>query len=224
MSNANQLGEDRQPSIVQALKANVEANFKSAIDRKETMVAAELTEGPPLQPPHKWEIFAYGPYQYENGVFNPSVNPGRIIFTGEEAFIAIVVWMNSSMCKTITEHNDKIMLEIWTSDIQRMRPAGPNLSHTCCIKTEKGVCSYVVVWKFEPTDPACLYETNICARICNCNDETLPDYAGFVRQVYDYDPETLWPSPPVTPGWGFDRPIRFMVADPDAVCDCTDEC
>lgn len=97
-----------------------------------------------------------------------------------------------------------------------------DLSFTCCIKTEQGgACFYVTVWEFTPQKEACLYETNICARICNCSNNTLQDYAGFVRHVYDFDPSKLWPG---TPGWGFDRPIRYMVADPQKKCDCSEEC
>jgi len=218
---------DEDPSEV--LRTHIEAQLGAALDRKTSQL--QLTQGPF---PNEWEVFAWGPYQLP---FDPGKDPGRIIFTGQTAYIGVGVWMNPEMCLDIVNHEDKIQLSFWTSNTQTMQPV-PGLSHTCCITTKQdGPCFYVIVWEFEPATPACLYETNICARICNCQGHTLPRYAGFVRHVYDFDPEKLWPafgpapipgvpSPPgaPTPGWGFDRPIRYMVVDPKEDCDCAEEC
>lgn len=221
MANENDvLQADIDPG--EALKAHVQAQMASAVQALETNL--QLTQA---LPPDAWEVFAWGPYQYRNGVFDPYVDPGRIIFTGETAYLAVAVWMNPHMCRVITDHQDKIILNFYTSDLQRMQVAAGNLTHHCCITTKQdGPCFYVTVWKFTPEQDACLYETNICARICNCNNNTLQDYAGFVRQVYDFDPEKLWFGPPQSPGWQFDRPVRYMVADPQEACDCEaeDEC
>lgn len=221
MSNENEFPRE-EVSLAEALKAHVQAQMASAVKQGSDL---ELTQG---LPGHVWEVFAWGPYQFTGGVFDPYVNPGRIIFTDEPAYVAIAVWMNPEMCTVITDHQDKILLNIWTSNMQEMTTV-PALSHHCCFTTvQNGPCFYVTVWEFEPPDPACIYETNICARICNCSNNTLQDYAGFVRQVYDFDPEKLWPpfAGPPSPTWGFDRPIRFMVADPQEKCDCEpeDEC
>lgn len=231
MTKLYETEDTRKPSIREALKAQVQAKLAAAVEKKATQL--ELTQA---LPPDEWEVFAWGPYQF-NGGFDPSVNPGRIIFTDEKAYIAVAVWMNPHMCRVVTDHQDKIMLNVWTSDMQRMEPVD-DLSFSCCITTvQGGPCYYVTVFEFTPTEEACIYETNICARICNCNGNTLRDYAGFVRHVFDFDPEHLWPGFPVTdlpappmpsptPSWGFDRPIRFMVADPQKKCECEpgDEC
>jgi hypothetical protein len=224
MSNAElnvSRGEGASPAEV--LKAFIEAQLSAALEKKMlTRGELELTQSPW---PNEWEVFAWGPYQWKGGVFDPYYDPGRIIFTSEKAYVGIAVWMNPLMCADITGHEDKIELSIWTSDMQRMKAVN-DLSQVCCIHTKQfGPCFYVTAWEFTPTEDACLYETNICARICNCQGHTLPEYAGFVRHVYDFDPEKLWPpGPPPTPGWGFDRPIRYMVANAQSDCDCTKEC
>jgi len=195
------------------LKAHVEAQFAAALRQMED--GLELAQGPS---PNEWEVYAWGPWQEP---FNPNEDPGRIIFTGEVAYIGVAVWMNPEMCPDIVNHEDKIELNVWTSNTQTMQPVNlPGLTGSTCIQTERGRCYYVEVFRFTPREAACLYETNICARICNCNGHTLPRYAAFVRHVYDYDPEKLFSGP--TPGWGFDRPIRFMVADPTRDC-CPEE-
>jgi hypothetical protein len=215
------------------LARRVATKFQEAAAAQRTRL--QLSEVPPDLGPEDWEIFAFGPYQTEEE------EPGRIIAKDQTAYIAIVVWMNPAMCRTITTHGDKIELNIWTSDMQRMDPVD-ELSHYCCIKTERGHCWYVYVWEFKPTQDACVYQTNICARICTCSNVALPGYAGFVRHVYDFDVERLWPYPPpgeraavLPPGfptdewpeapqapgsWGHDRPIRYMVYDPDIGCEC----
>jgi hypothetical protein len=224
------------------LTARVAKDFAEA--DKGRKAALELTQVPVDLGPHAWQIFAFGPYQ------TPDAQPGRIIKKGEKAYIAIVVWMNAAMCQVITQHGDKIELNIYTMDTEKVK-AVEALEHYCCIATVPGHCWYVYVWELEPEDAACIYETNICARICTCSDVVLEDYAGFVRHVYDFDPETLWPPippillpphpdvpdqptlptdpnwPPVPtvpppPGWGFDRPIRYMVYNPETVCECGD--
>jgi len=224
-------GEESDPG--EKLKSHVEAQLAEALNQKKDQL--ELAQAPF---PNEWEVFAWGPWQ---DPFDPTQDPGRIIFTGQVAYIAIAVWMDPvNMCPDIVNHEDKIELNIWTSNTQTMQPVNlPGLTGTVCIPTQQGgPCYYVRVVSFTPREEACLYETNICARICNCQGHTLPRYAGFVRHVYDFDPEKLWPAfplpplpsppggpippaptlPPPTPGWGFDRPIRFMVADPQRNC------
>ncbi len=214
------------------LAARVAKNFAGSLKAKAALEAAlEITE---VQPGINadWEIFAFGPWQTPDALM-----PGRIIRKNQKAYLAIVVWMNPEMCRNITQHGDKIELNIFTSDMQRMQPVQA-LDHYCCIQTKLDHCWYVYVWEFTPTVDACLYETNICARICTCGNFPLQDYAGFVRHVFDFDPEALWPPIPPTvlppdfpqtdwpqgptapPSWGFDRPVRYMVYDPDVVCEC----
>jgi hypothetical protein len=195
----------------EVLKAQVEAQIAAALEQ----ASLELTQAPPPVPGiRQWEVYAWGPYQFP---FDPLRDPGRIIFLGEKAYIAVAVWLNPRVCDELTAFKAKIELSFWTSNTQTMEPV-PEMDYSCCIFTERGKCYYVTVWEFEPTEEACVFETNICARVCNCDNSVVPGYAGFVRHVFDFDPSKLFGPPP--PGWGFDRPIRFMVADPDYRCAC----
>ena len=57
--------------------------------------------------------------------------------------------------------------------------------------------------------------TNICVRICNCNNVYVRQYSGFARWVLDLDYDLIFGQPK----WVFDHPIRFMVSDIRVKCD-----
>ena len=189
------------------LKANLEAEFAAALDKATTTL--ELTQTGVGDPRARWEVWARGPYQA------PGLEPGRIIMKGETAYIAVVLWMNPAMCRQVLGYGGKFELEFFTSNTQTMH-AVPGLHHHCCIFPVRGRCWYIVVWEFTPTEEACLLETNICVRHCNCGNGLVPDYAGFVRWVHDFDRDRLFPRV----RWEFDHPIRYMVADRDRPCEC----
>jgi hypothetical protein len=178
------------------------------------------------QPAGFWNVWALGPYQ------GAGLEPGRIIQVNQPATIDIVVWLNPtypspvSACTLITQFAAKIELSIFTSNMQTMQPE-PNLTDEVCIQTTPAPaggtpnCVYTHSWTFTPTREACLYETNICARVCNCQGYGVQSYYAFVRWVKNLDPEFLFgspaPSPTVppatTPDWEFNNPIRFGVFD-----------
>lgn len=192
------------------LKAQVEAQVAAALEQ----ASLELTEAQFAL--FKWELWAAGPWQ------KPGLEPGRIIALGQTAYIATVVWLNTEMCLNLAGFGGKIHLSYVTSNLETMRPVD-DMDYTCCIPVEGDCPPYgkilVHIWKFEPTVAGCVLETNICARICNCNDELVPHYAGFVRWVRNYDYEHLFP--PVY--WTFDHPIRYLVYA-DGKCDCSEIC
>ena len=202
-------------------EAQAEAQFGAALEQAE--VGLELGRTPPGG--GSWNIWAFGPWQ------PPFWRPSRIIMVGEWALFHTVVWMDPYiMGPNIVAHGDKIELEYITSDMERMMPAGPSLNHHVCIDTQNPPpiirCSgyyFHNCWWFRPEREACLYETNICARICNCRNQMVREYTAFVRYVWDYDPEKIrplckpWEYHPA--GWSFDDPIRFAVFDRDD-CDC----
>ena len=202
-----QRGDAPGPSEV--LKKKVEEKFAEALNK----VTAEITQTGVGHPANKWEVYAWGPWQ------DPGMEPGRIIMKGETAYIATAVWMNPTMCADVLGFGSKFELNFYTSNTQTMMPV-PALNFSCCIFPEQGTCFYVTVWEFQPQEEACILETNICARLCTCENKLVPNYAGFVRHVYDFDPDNLFPPAPLPPGWQFDRPIRYMVADPDRKCGC----
>jgi hypothetical protein len=194
------------------LKAYVDAKLETIFAQRRSTAVAQLAG-----PVDYWNIWATGPYQ------DTGLEPGRIINVGERAYIPITVFLNPNWpeppaldtCTNLTQHNDKIELTIVTSNMQTMQPV-PALTKVVCIPTTPGICWYTSVWEFTPEEAACVYETNICARICNCTDQALPQFAAFVRWVYDYDFELLFGSQ----GWEFDHPIRYMVNDPTKDCEC----
>ena len=198
-------GED----LLATLKAQAEAKFAAALEQANL----ELTVSDQPSGPFQWEIFARGPYQ------EPAFSPGRIITMNETAYIDVVVWMNASLFKVVKNFGADILLNFWTSNTQTMEPVADLSTYVCLEPTPApfGGMYSTYVWKFTPKVAACLLETNICARLCNCDNFTVPGFAGFVRWVQDFDAELLFPNGPV-----FDHPIRYMVYDPNEKCWCPD--
>jgi hypothetical protein len=201
---------EREPEDPSAdLQAHVEARFQAAMDE----ARPELAEAPfPFL--FDWEVVAWGPWQLP---FDPARDPGRIIFVGQDATVATAVILNPAMAQNVAGFGADIQLSYWTSNTQTMQPV-PALSRSSCLEVYANQYVYWDYFTFRPSDAACLYEMNICARICNCEHVTVPGYAAFVRHVFDFDPEHLGLVPSPTPGWQFDRPIRFMVADDSVTC------
>jgi hypothetical protein len=186
------------------LKAHVEAQVAAAVERAKV----ELAEWP-TGLPFEWDVWAFGPWQ------DPGQEPGRIIALGQKAYIATVVWMNPLMNATVAGFGADLLLSYWTSNKQKMTPVSA-MDHQSCIEpVPQGFGFYVDVWEFTPTEAACILETNICVRLCNCDGQVVPGYAGFVRWVQDFDPELLWPAGP-----SFDHPIRYLVYDDKEKCAC----
>ncbi len=195
------------------MKAILDDKLKALVDQHKATPVEELAG-----PQNFWDLYAIGPYQ------DFSVFPSRVIELGETATVLIVAYLNpfvpspfpgQNACDIITGFGAKIELNIFTSNMQTMTPAA-GLSESVCIPTMIGQCWYTYYWTFKPTAPACLYETNICARICNCSNYPIgvPQYSGFVRWVRNLDYDLLFGAPPLT----FDHPIRFMVSDYKQKC------
>ena len=184
------------------LKAQAEAQVAATLEQR---AALELAEAPPGM--GQWEVWARGPWQA------PGQMPGRIIELGQTAFIATVVWLDDVMLANVVGFEGKIELRYHTSNTQTMASV-PAMAFACSITPRANQHYYVTVWEFQPTEAGCVLETNICARICNCKNHTVPGYAAFVRWVRDFDVDSLFPPVP----WGFDRPIRYMVYDPRIEC------
>jgi hypothetical protein len=199
------------------MQASLEAKLEELFTRRKATPVEELAG-----PQNFWDLYAIGPYQ------DFSLEPSRVIELGEWATIAVVVYLNPSVpnpfpgqnaCDIITGFGAKVDINVVTSNMQTMTPAS-GLNYHCCIKTTPKQCWYVCYWHFKPTDPACLYETNICARICNCSGKPIgvPQYSGFVRWVENLDYDMFFGAPQ----WVFDHPIRFMVHDYTQPCECPD--
>lgn len=192
----------------ETLKAEVEVRLASVLQER----ALETSEAPNLGP-FDWDVVAIGPFQ------DPGHGPGRIIKLGEKAYIVTIVMMNNPMCRNLAGFGGKVELSFATSDMERM-VAVDDMDYSYCIQVTEPcgnpISFFVHVWEFEPSVAACVLETNICARVCNCKGYYVPGYAGFVRWVYDLDAEWLWPA-----GVRFDHPIRYLVYKGDK-CACED--
>ena len=211
-----------EEELREEIDAQTEAKFESILEQIELEAEAELGQAPPHQ--GAWNIWAFGPLQF------PSQQPSRVMMVGEWARLHTVVWMDPIiMGPNIVAHADKIELEYFTSNMQAMAPAGAELNRHICIDTQASVVKrpsgyyFHNYWWFRPRAAACLYEMNICARICNCQNQPVREYEAFVRYVWDYDAELIRPlvGPPQShpAGWSFDSPIRFAVFDRSS-CDC----
>ncbi len=195
----------------ETLKAYVEAQFAAALDKANL----ELTQTGVGNQGNQWEVYAWGPWQRVPPL-GSALPPGRIIMTNEQAYIAAGVWLNDAMLADLVGFGAHIELFFFTANMQTMTALSA-LDYKCCLYPVAGQNFYPCIWTLTPTEAGCLYETNICARICSCNGTLVPDYAGFVRHVYDFDSDNLFPS---TTGWQFDRPIRYLVADRGSKCEC----
>ena len=214
MSNGDELVVNANNGAEEQLKNRIIGEIQNSIDN----ASFELGEAPP---PSQWEIWALGPFQ------SASAQPSRIIEINQTAYIVTVVFLNTFMNDNVTGFGGRIRLDYHTSNTQTMLPVLP--PYSCCF--EPGVepsielpfgSLYVIVREFTPTEAACLMETNICARVCNCKNEVVPGSAAFVRWVANFDFDLFFPRV----GFQFDHPIRYLVYDneDDTNCDCTNDC
>lgn len=204
-------GTDQQAQL-DARHAQLAAKLESLTERR-AQAALELAG-----PQRFWDVFAIGPFQ------DISLQPSRVIDVNEEATIRVYVYLNQyypspypgqNACDIIAGFGASIELSFVTSNMQTMQPAsGLNFYH--CIQTTPGQCWYWYDWTFKPQQSACIYETNICARICNCYNKYVQQYSGFARWIWDLDYDLIFGSPGLT----FDQPIRFMVSNFAIGCDC----
>jgi hypothetical protein len=178
------------------------------------------------EPRFWWEVFAIGPFQAgaldvpPADLVDQPLLPHRIIQVGESATIFTVVLLNPifpdpslSACDIITGFDARIELNYFTANTQTMQPVTA-LSASKCLRTVRNVCFYVDEFTFTPRDPACLYETNICARLCNCERLPIQPFGAFVRWIADLDADLIFGSP----GLEFNNPVRYMVTDLTSEC------
>jgi len=217
-AEVNEDGKDQQAQLA-ARQAQLDARHQQLAAKVESLSERRALAAPELAGPQRfWDVYAIGPYQ------DPSVQPSRVIEVGEQATLITVVYLNpyypspypgQNACDIITGFGAGIELNYITSNLQTMQPV-PELSYSHCIETTPGQCWYYDYWTFTPQRSACIYETNICCRICNCYNKYIPQYSGFARWIEDLDYDLIYGSP----GRTFDQPIRFMVADYLRDCDC----
>lgn len=211
-------GGDQQAQLA-SMQAQLDARQAQLAARLESLAERRSQATPELAGPQRfWDVFAIGPYQ------DPSLQPSRVIEVGESATVLTVVYLNpyypspypgQNACDIITGFGASIELNYITSNLQTMQQS-PGLTYSYCIPTTPGQCWYYHYWTFTPQQSACIYETNICCRICNCYNKYVRQYSGFARWIEDLDYDLIFGSFGLT----FDQPIRFMVADYQQDCGC----
>ena len=225
----------------QDVKALVEARVQAAIDEGSKRVSAEIAE-----PQDWWNIWAMGPFQV-TGVGGPLL-PHKVIRVGETFSVAVVIWLNPnfilpaapgvSVCQFISSLACYFEIDYCTVDMCRLIAAQQFSPKGIEIQTVANQCFYVDTQTFTagPGTESCIYEMNICAHMVGCNDAPMP-LAGFVTEVFDFDPDLFYPPPggapawpPIAPppggttppggatpfpgvnvGWRFNTPIRFQI-------------
>ena len=177
--------------VIESNAAQIKAYCEAEIEKAMQQASMELAEAPW---PSDWEVWAYGPFQA------PGQAPGRIIEINQPAYIATIVWLNPFMNTNVASFGGEVQLNYHTANTQTMSPvADPAFAHySCCFAPNAAAggpfgAFYVTVWEFTPTEAGCILETNICARLCNCNHEAVPGYAAFVRWVANLDFDSFFP-------------------------------
>jgi hypothetical protein len=207
------------------VKAQIEAQLQSSL---ETALSAPSTQV--AEPLYWWEMYGYGPIQLPNQLVPPAgflsspLAPGKVIRVGEQAFLVSVLIINPFPLPQAPNIVPVDFLTVWklpyridyhTCNATTCQPAGPelNVSHTGHLVP--GQAYYVDVLEFTAREPGCVYETNICARILDCESgsprhghgPSPSPFAGFARSTFNLDPELFLPTQYLE----FDNPIRFMV-------------
>ena len=197
------------------VKAKAEAELQAALDAARAMPRDQLAE-----PLYWWEIYALGPVQFgplvPPGTFlDRDLQPGRIIRLGESAFLVSVLLLNPFPlpqdpgiipCDFLTPFQLPYRIEYHTINVDNLTSLG-TVVHEGYLYP--GQCYYVDVLEITPSDPGCIFETNICARILDCHKSTpsASPFAGFARSIINLDPELFLP----TTFLEFDNPVRYMV-------------
>ena len=214
-------------SAADDVKARVEAQLQAALETALTAQRDQIAE-----PLYWWEIFGYGPIQIPSplvptaGLLDSPLAPGKILRVGEQGYLVSVFIINPFPLPQDPGIRPVDFLTVWklpyridyhTCNATTCQPAGPELNVTHYGNLIPGQAYYVDVLEFTAREEGCVYETNICARILDCESghpgsghghtASPSPFAGFARSIYNLDPELFLPTQYLE----FDNPIRFMV-------------
>ena len=204
------------------VKAQIEAQVKSALDQALTTQRQELAE-----PLLWWDLFAIGPIQ-PIGIPAPLL-PHQVIKVGEPAFVATILVLNPALvlfpgttaADVLSNFALPYEVQYCTGNIctWTLGQADMNVVHSGPgFNLIPGVFAYVDVLGFTATTPG-LYELNIAARILGATPPFVnaPQFAGYATAVIDIDaaiagfvgtvPGVPGPGPVVNLG----QPCRFQI-------------
>jgi hypothetical protein len=208
------------------VKARIEAQLQASLEAAMSAPREQIAE-----PLYWWEIFGYGPVQIPNQLVPPAgfldspLAPGKILRVGEKGYLVTVFIINPFPLPQDPNIRPVDFLTVWklpyqidyhTFNTSTGRPV-PSLTATHYGNLVPGQAYYVDVLEFTAYEPGCVFETNICARILDCESghpsyghgygKSPSPFAGFARSTYNLDPELFLPTQHLE----FDNPIRFMV-------------
>lgn len=193
------------------IKAQIEAQVQSAIEKASS--SPEVTE-----PRDWWEILAFGPIQpgattTPIGGFTGPLLPHQVIRRGENAFVASLLVLNPFVLPGGVPPTPAQLLNSfalpYTVEFQMANTSSWSSAGTLNAGgnfVPNGPFVYVNVVQL-PDQPAGLYEMNVTARILGNAGTTAPPFAGYARQVFDFDSELFQAAP----GAQFDLPVRYQV-------------
>lgn len=197
------------------IKAQIEARVKSAYDEAVARASTEAAD-----PEGWWNLCGIGPIQ-PIAVGGP-VLPHQVIKVGETAFVATVMVLNPFLLlapgvtpfSVLSNFALPYEIQYQAGNLTNWTLGQPNMNVVHNGGLIPGLAVYVDVLQFVATTPG-LYEMNISARLLGAAPpyQNAPQFAGYAREVFDLDADTLfypWLSTPA-PGWQFDQPIRFQI-------------
>ena len=208
------------------IKAYYEAQVQAMLDQALSAVQPEAAE-----PFDWWDLFSIGVIQNVAGDFGIApvgpFLPHEVVRVNEQAFIVTVLILNPLPigsppglvpCNVLS--GTALPFEIQYSSLNTT--TGTPAAFASGVNTgqlQPGVCFYVDVFEFVATEEGCIIETNVCARILNCEGQTPPQwpFAGFATWILNIDNESflagLLGVGPSKPAFIPNAPIRFMTFD-----------
>jgi hypothetical protein len=214
-TSAPALAADPLQAEAARLKAQIEAAVQTAYEEWSSQPREEVAE-----PDGWWNLYAVGPVQF----FSPGspLPPHQVIKVGETAFVATVLILNPapilppgmSPLDVLSNFALPFQVRYQTGNLTTWTLGSAALNQTQGGGLVPGVGFYVDVLGFVADQPG-LFEMNISARLLGAAPPFInaPQFAGYARQVVDFDGDTLFGFGPNigTPGFQFDQPIRFQV-------------
>ncbi len=188
---------------VEQVKAAIESRLKSSLDQ--AMAQPRPEEAIPYP---WWDILAYGPFN------TLGTSPSKIIRAGQPAYFVSVMLLNPfypyplSAAQILSNFALPYEITYQTGNLTTWTQGPSDVNTELNSSLVPGQYFYVDVLSFvgQGKDEV-LYETNISCRIFGCGENYAPDFAGFAREVVDFDPSIWLPSGPGM----VSSPIRWMV-------------
>lgn len=230
-----EVSAEETESPMASMAADVASEFEAQIsDQIQKSVAkAAQAIGPQIGEPSGWvDIYAYGPYQPgaqtvpSAGLQSRQLLPHAVIRVGEYVYLCGSLVLNPFPLLQdprivpsdfLSAFKLPYEIEFVTLNMSTGEPAR-ELSTKVWGNLEPGRYEYTHCIYLQPRYKGCLYETNICFRVLDCekSSPSASPLAGFATWVKSYDDASFLDgllgirTAPAQPGWSFNTPMRFM--------------